>query len=926
MISTSFARLAAVFSASVILTSIAGCAGETERSLIDSAKTYLAQSDTKAGIIQLKAALQRNPQSGEARFLLGKALLESGDAQAAGLELQKALDLKHDDNDVLPVLARVLLQQRDAKQVIAQYSRARLQDPVSIADLKTSIATAYLQLNDGERAQAAIEEAISVAPEFAPALLLKARLLGAARNFEQAASLCDRVLAKEPKNAEALTIKGSLALFTSVDRSTALALFRKALDADPRYLPAHMNILAVYMEQRDTAKLETQIEALRKVLPNHPQTKFFEAQLHYMRDRPAQAREVAQLLLRIVPDNVRILQLAGAIELQDNKLLRAEQHLGKAVQLAPDLILARRLLAQTYLNSGQADKALNVLAPLLTAAAPMAESLALAAEAHLLNGDVRQAEQLYARAAKINPNNPQIRTALALRKLVGGQSEAAFSELEAVASSDAGTLADMALISARMRAGDLDQALRAIDILDAKQPKRPVAAYLRGRVLTLQKKSSLAAKSYERALAIEPSYFPAAAALAALDLADAKPEQARQRFESILKVDAKHTMAMLALGELRERAGGAPEDVRKIIAEAARLSPTEPAPRVLLIRDLLVRNETKAALSAAQDAVATIPSNPQLLALLGQAQFKSGDAEQALLTFRKLVALEPRAPNAYLQLADVQLAVKNRREAEQTLGRLLDMEPNHLDGQRALIALLLEDGRQEAALRVARDIQKQRPKLAVGWLYEGDVYARKGQWAPALTAYRIGLQRERIPQLAAKVHGTLVASGQLASADQMAQQWEKEFPKDVQFLIHLGDIALLRADHALAERRFRAVLELQPENPLALNNLAYMLLKQNKPGALVFAEKANQLAPDRPALMDTLSLALAAEGQFARAIEIQRRALSAQPEHHALRLTLAKLYLQAGDKSQARTELQSLASLGPKFANQAEVSRLLASL
>ncbi|MDP1533249.1 MAG: PEP-CTERM system TPR-repeat protein PrsT, partial [Rubrivivax sp.] len=524
-----------------------------------SAKSYLEQKDTKAGIIQLKAALQRNPQSGEARFLLGKTLLESGDAAAAALELQKALDLKHDDNDVLPALARALLLQRDAKQVVAQFSRTRLQDPVSIADLKTSVAAAHLQLGANDRAEVVVEDALAASPDFAPALLLKARLLGAARNFSGALALCEQVLAKEPKNAEAWTIKGSLALFTASARAPALADFRKALDADPRYLPAHMNMLAVLMEQRDSQRTEAQIEELRKVLPNHPQTKFFESQLYYMRGESAKAREIAQLLLKLVPDNFRILQLAGAIELQDNKLLQAEQHLAKAVQLAPDLALARRLLAQTYLHSGQVEKALAALAPLLGVSSPTADSLALAAEAYLLKGDTRQAEQLFARAAKINPNDPQIRTAVALRRLAGGDASAAFAELEAVAASDPGTYADMALISARMRSNSLDKALQAIELLESKQPNRPFASYLRGRIYTRQQNTSAAAKSYERALAIESTYFPAATALAEQDLIDAKPNQAKQRFEAILKVDPKHTIAMLALGELRERTGGTPE-------------------------------------------------------------------------------------------------------------------------------------------------------------------------------------------------------------------------------------------------------------------------------------------------------------------------------------------------------------------------------
>ena len=46
-------------------------------------------------------------------------------------------------------------------------------------------------------------------------------------------------------------------------------------------------------------------------------------------------------------------------------------------------------------------------------------------------------------------------------------------------------------------------------------------------------------------------------------------------------------------------------------------------------------------------------------------------------------------------------------------------------------------------------------------------------------------------------------------------------------------------------------------NALALNNVAWLMAQQKKPGALPLAEKANKLMPDQPALMDTLAYVLA---------------------------------------------------------------------
>ena len=42
-----------------------------------------------------------------------------------------------------------------------------------------------------------------------------------------------------------------------------------------------------------------------------------------------------------------------------------------------------------------------------------------------------------------------------------------------------------------------------------------------------------------------------------------------------------------------------------------------------------------------------------------------------------------------------------------------------------------------------------------------------------------------------------------------------------------------------------------------------------------------------------------------------------------MKLALAKLYIKTGDKPRARAELEEVASLGDKFAEQALVSELL---
>jgi len=195
-----------------------------------------------------------------------------------------------------------------------------------------------------------------------------------------------------------------------------------------------------------------------------------------------------------------------------------------------------------------------------------------------------------------------------------------------------------------------------------------------------------------------------------------------------------------------------------------------------------------------------------------------------------------------------------------------------------------------------------------------------------IKAYRSVLKKFPSTQPAAKLHSVLLASGRIPDADTVAASWMADHPKDIDFLTYLGEMSLAQGNLITAEARFKEVLALRPEALGALNNVAWIMVKLKKHGALEYAERANKAQPNTPALMDTLATVLAAENQIDKALEVQKKAVAIVPESPLLRLNLAKLQIQAGDKKAARSELEALTKLGDKFDAQAEVGRLLGAL
>lgn len=922
-------RLAAssALSASVLVAFLCGCSShESKEQQIAAARVAISKNDRRTAVVQLKNALQQDPTSAEARFLLGNVLLQSGDYNGAAQELARAAQLKHDPNELVPVLVKSMVASGQAKKAIEDYGNAKLTKPQAAAELSVALATAYAAQGMSQPSQEAVKAALQIDPSNQTARLLDARAAAQRKEFDGALKSVRSLIADNPKNREALQLQGELLWNGKADLPAAIQAFQQTLAVDAKYLPAHAALLAIYLQRRDVAGFKTQFGELKKALPDHAETRFYEAQLALAEKDFKKARELTQQLLRAGGDSPRVLQLAGAVEAAAGSPVLAEAHLTKALKLAPNLLYARRLLAETYIRSGQPERALTTLRPQLEQEHPPAETLAIAAEANLVMGEPRKAEALFSEAAKANPSDPKIQTAVALTQIAKGNSAAGFTQLESVAAQDATTFADLALIGARLRRNEYDAALQAVDKLQAKAPKRPSPYHLRGKILLLRKDLPGARAAYEKALSVDPAFFPAVIDLSSIDISEGKPEVAQKRFEEVLKREPANMRALVALVTLRSRMGAPASEIESTLQNAIRQSPGEVAPRVMLVDHLLDQRNTKGALTVAQEAAATLRDDPFALSALGRAEAANGDTQQAISTYGRLVAAQPKSPEPLLALADVYLSAKDNQSATRTLYKALELSPGLLEAQRRLLSMALSERRMDQALDIARTVQKQHPKGPAGFLFESEVHAKQKKWELALAAARAALERQRATDIALKVYSLQLMAGQVAEAERFAVDWLKQQPRDVGFIANMGAVAIERHDFVTAEKHYRSVIALRPSDASAQNNIAWLLLQQGKPGATEFAERANQLTPNRPAVMDTLGTALLLENNAAKAVEWHRKAVDGAPNIPNFRLNLAKALLKSGDKSSAKAELEKLSKLGDKFGGQGEVETLLKSI
>jgi putative PEP-CTERM system TPR-repeat lipoprotein len=506
---------------------------------------------------------------------------------------------------------------------------------------------------------------------------------------------------------------------------------------------------------------------------------------------------------------------------------------------------------------------------------------------------------------------------------MSGSVDVAIDELKNISVLDNGSSADLALYNFYINKKDFDKALDVVGILDKKMPGKPLPPHLQGRTLLAKNDLSGAAKSFERAAAIDPSFFPAISSLAALDRLAGRPELAKSRYESFLSKSPKNVQAWLELVDMALKTGSSKDDISKLIAKAIASNPEDVKTRLFQIEFYLKAKDIKAAGIAAQNSVSALPGSAELLDALGRTQIAAGDFNQALLTYQKLASQDVNSYLPHIRLADVYAATKNKDAAIQSLQRALELKSDFRPAQRSLIFIDVKDKNYSRALSMAKIIQQQSPKDEEGFALEADIFASQNKWPEALAALQSGMKQVNSPVLSFKQYYFLYGTGKVTEAEKLSEKWQKENPKDSIFLFYLGDAYLTRNDFKGAEKIYLSLLNLKSENAVVYNNLAWVLDKLKKPGAIHYAEKANKLLPNNPAFMDTLAQIYNNSDSFEKAVDWQLKALLLDPSNTVFKLNLAKIYVKSGKNDLARKQLEELRALGNNFPSYAEVLNLL---
>ncbi|MBN9695086.1 MAG: PEP-CTERM system TPR-repeat protein PrsT [Zoogloea sp.] len=905
---------------------LAACSDNPE-SMIASAKDYMAKEDRNAASIQLKNALQKDPNLAEARYLLGKVYMDQGDYASAEKELMRASDAGFKPDLVVPALAQALLNSGQGQRVIVELSTEKLLTSEAKASLLASRGFAQLVQGKRQAAQDEFQAALKVSEHFPPARVGLARLKAVDKDIDGALADIDDVLKADPKLPEAHGLRGDLLLLKGRPQE-AIAAFEALIAERPTDIAAYQSVVTLQIRLNKLDEAQAKIAAMRKALGNHPLALYLQAFVDFRRGKTKEAYDAILQVLRVAPEHVPSLMMAASLQLQRNDFVQAQENINKVLAKVPNQVYARRLLVSSYLGLRDTGRAIESLQPLLKDAGEDVSVLSLAGQVYAMNGDFKRSEEFFSRAAKSDPKNAGYRTRLGLTRLAGGESEQAFQDLEAASALDSDNIqADITLIMAHLRRNETAKAMAAVQVLEKKKPQDPITFNMKGGVLLATKDTAGARQAFEKALELKADFLPAVSNLARLDIQAKQLDSARKRFDTFIEKNPNNPQGFLQYAEFLAMTGTQVKDIQALVEKGVAANPGALPLRMALVRMLAQSGETKRALTLSQEAAAAAPDDPSVLDLLGRAQVAAGEMQQAQSTYSKLATRIPNSITPLIALADIYTAGKDLSSAEQNLRKALAIKPDALDAQQRLIAVLATTNRGDAAIAQVREVQRQRKDSPVGYMLEGEVQTTLKKPIEAVAAFEEAYKRDKSIQPLVRLHNARLAAGQTQEAAKLVADWLRANPKDLNVRTYLAERALTEKKYESAVQQYRQMLEIAPKNPMVLNNLAWALGKLNDKSAISVAQQAVALAPNSSVVLDTLGVLQLEAGETAKGLENLKKAVSLGPNQPQLRLNLAKALVKTGDKEGARKTIEAgLKSAPENTPLRKEMEQLLSSL
>lgn len=589
----------------------------------------LASGQPRTARVELMNALQANPNDTRARLAQARTYLLLGDGVAAESEIRRATDSGVPAAGIKHLLAHALLLQREPQRAIAESEGVAGEHEAYAARIR---GRAFIELNDGARAAGEFDRAIRAGERDARVWTDVAFFRRWTGDQAAAVEAADRAAALDPRNVEALTLRGELTR-SQYGLAAALPWFDRALEIDPDNVTA---LLERASTLGDLGRMSDMLADTRRVLSlsnANPVAYYLQAMLAARGGDFELARSIYERTGGRLDETPSGLLLASAIDYQTGNARQAVLRLHRLVAWQPANLKARRLLGAAQWRTGDAAGTVETLRPL--AERPDADSytLTLIAQALHRQGDTQAAAAFFARAAR-----PQVRTATSIDGR--GLSNAELTALRRTPVAQLDTRSRIAVVAALLGRGIAGEALERARALQRDNPGVPDVHILVGDARGMSGDFAGAAEEYRKAANLafsEPVAFRLIEALRR----SSRQSDADGVLQLYLQQNPRNVPALIMLAGRHMQARNWAEAADIYEGLRSRLGDRDASILSNLAWAYSEQSEHQRAVALARRAWELDSGNPATADTLGWALFRSGERAEGLSYLERAVRGAP---------------------------------------------------------------------------------------------------------------------------------------------------------------------------------------------------------------------------------------------------------------------------------------------
>jgi len=706
--------------------------------------------------------------------------------------------------------------------------------------------------------------------------------------------------------------------------------FENAIQVDARFTDAHYKLALTALKLQQWPSAYQELATTVQLQPDQYAAHLDLANLLILGGRLNEAKEHLDLLTQKQPNNPDVYIALSNYDAGTNNTTAALADMQKALQLDPARSDSYLNLAMLQMRGQQWDAAEQSFKKAVELNPKSTNALVALGNFYQTRGRFPEAEQLFHQAIQNSPDDPAPRLSLAGLYMAENKLGQAEEFLRQSKKDFPNNSVGYRLLGDYYYSNNqLDKATTEYAALYQDHPRDLIVKKNYIQLLILKDRLDEARKLNDELLKAKSDDPDVKIYKAEIDIRSGQASEAADTLQAVLKNDPDNAVAHYQQGLAYDQLGNT-NRAEAEWREAVRLRPDIVEAHRALAGVAVGKNDASALAQEADQIIALQPAAPDGYLLRGIADIDGKQYATAGDYIHRALEKEPDYPAAYVQLGNLHMAQSQYAEAQKAYEQALDQNPNSSEALGGVLNVDLVEKQPDRAIATAEAQLAKYPKNAGFHIILAQLLMeQKKDLAGAEQELHLASDLDKKNgEALVKLGMVQSARGNIDQALETYLEGSKTNPKEMVFYLLAGNIYENKQDWDRAKQQYQKALEVQPENPLASNNLAYVMLQQggNVDVAFAMAQTARRQLPDNPNSADTLGWAFYHKHVYTSAINLFKEAVKKEPDNALFNYHLGLAYARSGQAALARQQLDRVVKIKPDFPKIEELRQALAEI